>query len=48
MSTAGARGLKFTPVPPNTADAVTVPDGYAHNVVIRWGDPLFKGARSST
>ncbi len=43
VSTAGARGLRFTPVPPNTVDAVSVPDGYDHDVVIRWGDPLFKG-----
>lgn len=47
-STAAARpvkgplGLRFAPVAPNTADAVTVPEGYAQDVVIRWGDPLFK------
>ena len=35
----GARGLRFAPVAPNTADAVTVPEGYAQNVVIRWGEP---------
>ncbi|WP_133910961.1 PhoX family protein [Streptomyces sp. NBC_00582] len=40
----GARGLRFTPVPPNTADAVTVPDGYRQNVVIRWGEPILRGA----
>ncbi|MGY1580879.1 PhoX family protein [Streptomyces sp. MN13] len=40
----GARGLRFTPVAPNTADAVTVPDGYAQNVVIRWGEPILRGA----
>ncbi|MEH3034133.1 MAG: PhoX family phosphatase [Aeromicrobium erythreum] len=34
-------GLRFTPVPPNTNDAVTIPDGYRQDVVIRWGDPLF-------
>ncbi|MEE1942422.1 PhoX family phosphatase [Streptomyces sp. TRM 70361] len=39
-----ARGLRFTPVAPNTADAVTVPEGYAQNVVIRWGDPILRGA----
>ncbi|MCX2922122.1 PhoX family protein [Streptomyces sp. NEAU-W12] len=40
----GARGLRFTPVAPNTADAVTVPEGYAQNVVIRWGEPILRGA----
>ncbi|MFJ2822922.1 PhoX family protein [Streptomyces toxytricini] len=41
---AGARGLRFTPVAPNTHDRVTVPAGYEQNVVIRWGDPIVKGA----
>ena len=36
-----ARGLRFTPVQPNTADALTVPEGYTWDVVIRWGDPIF-------
>ncbi|MEK9519554.1 PhoX family protein [Streptomyces sp. adm13(2018)] len=40
----GARGLRFTPVAPNTADKVTVPSGYAQNVVIRWGEPILRGA----
>lgn len=40
----GARGLRFAPVAPNTADAVTVPEGYRQNVVIRWGDPILRGA----
>ncbi|MER7346178.1 PhoX family phosphatase [Streptomyces aurantiacus] len=39
-----ARGLRFTPVAPNTADTVTVPDGYRQNVVIRWGEPILRGA----
>ncbi|MGP4043267.1 PhoX family protein [Streptomyces sp. 2A115] len=39
-----ARGLRFTPVAPNTADAVTVPEGYDQNVVIRWGEPILRGA----
>ncbi|NGO68986.1 PhoX family protein [Streptomyces boncukensis] len=39
-----ARGLRFTPVEPNTADAVTVPEGYGQNVVIRWGEPILRGA----
>ncbi|MEW2630292.1 PhoX family phosphatase [Streptomyces sp. NPDC048389] len=38
------RGLRFEAVPPNTADAVTVPAGYARQVVIRWGDPVLHGA----
>ncbi|WP_028810599.1 PhoX family protein [Streptomyces flavidovirens] len=42
--TDGARGLRFAPVAPNTADAVTIPDGYAQNVVIRWGEPILRGA----
>ncbi|AWI28203.1 PhoX family protein [Streptomyces sp. ICN441] len=40
----GARGLRFAPVAPNTADTVTVPEGYAQNVVIRWGEPILRGA----
>ncbi|WP_019547737.1 PhoX family protein [Streptomyces sulphureus] len=39
-----AKGLRFAPVAPNTADAVTVPDGYAQAVVVRWGDPILRGA----
>ncbi|MGW2691847.1 PhoX family protein [Streptomyces sp. NPDC001296] len=42
--THAARGLRFTPVAPNTDDTVTVPDGYRQNVVIRWGDPILRGA----
>ncbi|MFD7439997.1 PhoX family protein [Streptomyces sp. NPDC059909] len=40
----GARGLRFTPVAPNTADQVTVAEGYTQNVVIRWGEPILRGA----
>ncbi|WP_406171693.1 PhoX family protein [Streptomyces sp. NBC_00996] len=40
----GARGLRFTPVAPNTTDAVVIPDGYRQNVVIRWGEPILRGA----
>ncbi|MGH3884992.1 MAG: PhoX family protein [Pseudonocardiaceae bacterium] len=39
-----ARGLAFTPVAPNTADAVTVAEGYTQQVVVRWGEPIVKGA----
>ncbi|MFE6841931.1 PhoX family protein [Streptomyces sp. NPDC057686] len=41
---AGARGLRFKAVAPNTDDRVTVPEGYEQNVVIRWGEPIVKGA----
>ncbi|MEU5250604.1 PhoX family protein [Streptomyces longwoodensis] len=40
----GARGLRFGAVAPNTVDAVVVPDGYRQNVVIRWGEPILRGA----
>ncbi|NDZ72464.1 PhoX family protein [Streptomyces sp. SID10362] len=40
----GARGLRFTPVAPNTDDVVTVPEGYRQDVVIRWGEPILRGA----
>lgn len=43
-SAKGARGLRYRSVAPNTADAVTVPDGYRQNVVIRWGEPILRGA----
>ncbi|WP_338897117.1 PhoX family protein [Streptomyces sp. TG1A-60] len=39
-----ARGLRFTAVEPNTADTVTIPEGYRQNVVIRWGEPILRGA----
>ncbi|MEU6164905.1 PhoX family protein [Streptomyces tanashiensis] len=42
--TDGARGLRFAPVAPNNDDRVTVPAGYAQNVVIRWGEPILRGA----
>lgn len=38
------RPLGFRPVAPNTLDAVVVPEGYQHAVVIRWGDPIIPGA----
>ncbi|MFI0978124.1 PhoX family protein [Streptomyces sp. NPDC021093] len=40
----GAKGLRFTPVAPNKDDKVTIPAGYEQNVVIRWGDPILRGA----
>ncbi|MFJ9416890.1 PhoX family protein [Streptomyces sp. NPDC101227] len=39
-----ARGLRFAAVAPNTADSVVVSEGHAQNVVIRWGDPILRGA----
>ncbi|MFF3740705.1 PhoX family protein [Streptomyces sp. NPDC002566] len=39
-----ARGLRYSAVAPNTVDAVVVPDGYRQNVVIRWGEPILRGA----
>jgi secreted PhoX family phosphatase len=39
-----AAELTFRPVPPNTLDAVVVPHGYDHSVVIRWGEPVLAGA----
>ncbi|MEU9246112.1 PhoX family phosphatase, partial [Streptomyces sp. NPDC048385] len=38
------RGLDFTPVAPNTADTVTIPEGHSQQIVIRWGDPILPGA----
>lgn len=39
-----ARGLRFATVAPNKTDAVVVPEGHAQNIVIRWGDPILRGA----
>ncbi|WP_269498995.1 PhoX family protein [Castellaniella sp. S9] len=36
-----AAGLGFKAVPMSTADTLAVPEGYAHAVINRWGDPLF-------
>lgn len=36
--------LGFTPIQPNTTDAVVVPDGYDSRVVVRWGDPILPWA----
>ncbi|WP_372730097.1 PhoX family phosphatase [Nocardioides sp.] len=35
---------RFSPVAPNVRDAVVVPDGFRHDVLIRWGDPVVLGA----
>ncbi|MFI5404081.1 MAG: PhoX family protein, partial [Planctomycetota bacterium] len=42
---AGEGGLAFAPIAPSTEDRLIVPAGYDHDVVLRWGDPLARGAR---
>ncbi|GAA3786118.1 PhoX family protein [Sphaerisporangium flaviroseum] len=37
-------GLLFTPVAPNTEDAVITAGGYTSAVVVRWGDPVLPDA----
>jgi secreted PhoX family phosphatase len=32
---------RFTPIRPDTADRIVVPDGYRVQVLLSWGDPLF-------
>jgi uncharacterized protein len=38
----GLGRVAFRSVPPNTADKVTVPDGFRSEVLIRWGDPVLR------
>ncbi|MEU8364492.1 PhoX family phosphatase [Nonomuraea sp. NPDC048882] len=40
----GSGDLRFTPVPPNKEDALSIPDGYRSSVVVRWGDPVLPDA----
>jgi secreted PhoX family phosphatase len=40
----GVATAAFRPVPPNKRDAVVVPEGFRHDVVVRWGDPVLPGA----
>ena len=42
----GGSGLPFTAIAPVavTVDDVTVPPGYEWDPIIRWGDPILKGA----
>lgn len=42
---AGERGLGFAPIAGSTEDRVILPGGYEHDIVLRWGDPLLRGAR---
>ena len=37
-------GLRFPPVAPNVRDAVTVPAGFGHHVVVAWGSRLLPDA----
>ncbi|MGY5125790.1 PhoX family protein [Streptomyces nigrescens] len=39
-----AEGTAFRPVPTDTGDRVVVPEGYRHEVLIRWGDPVLPDA----
>ena len=41
---ASGSALSFPTIPPTSLDAVLVPNGYDHGVVIRWGDPVLPGA----
>ena len=38
------KGMQFTPVEPNTEDAIVIPEGYEHSILIAWGDPVIEGA----
>ncbi len=38
-----ANGLAFKPIKGSAADAVILPTGYTHDVVVRWGESLFPG-----
>ncbi len=38
---AGAPSLGFSPVKASTEDTIALPQGYEHQVINRWGDPLF-------
>ncbi|MEU7900572.1 PhoX family phosphatase [Nonomuraea sp. NPDC049152] len=40
----GRGRLAFSPVAPNTNDALTIPEGYTSAVVVRWGDPVLPDA----
>ena len=43
MPTTTMGRVRFSPVPPNVADRVTVPEGFRSDVVISWGDPILPG-----
>ena len=44
---AQAAGFRFTPIPIGTDFAVHVPEGYAWQPLVRWGDALFSDAQGS-
>ncbi|MCB0216304.1 MAG: PhoX family phosphatase [Chloroflexi bacterium] len=39
-------GLGFEAIPPSILDAIQLPPGYRHTVLLRWGDPVLRGAPS--
>ncbi|MBO1438221.1 PhoX family phosphatase [Meiothermus sp. CFH 77666] len=41
----GGSSLGFKPIGLSTEDKLLVPEGYTTNVVIRWGDPIGRGAK---
>src|SRR5262245_38841552 len=36
--------LTYDAVPPNGNDAITLPAGFTHDIIISWGDPVVPGA----
>ena len=41
IATAASRaGFKFTPIAMSTADAISLPEGFTSQVVVRWGDSM--------
>lgn len=44
VTTRSLAAASFSPVRPNKRDALVVPDGFRHDVLIRWGDPVVAGA----
>jgi len=40
-SSAKSNRFAFSPIPTNSLDDITLPEGYNASVVVRWGDPLW-------